>query len=101
MRLFNALLPALATSFVVFTAHAAVGEFETNADIGAPKIAGSTKYDAANQEYALSASGANIWGTKDEFQFAYKKLKGDFILRTRVEFLGQGTDPHRKLGWMV
>jgi hypothetical protein len=77
------------------------GQFTDHGDIGAPKIAGSTSYDAARQEYALSAGGVNIWGAKDEFQFASRKIKGDFILRARAGFLGQGTDPHRKLGWMV
>ena len=78
-----------------------VGQFTDSGDIGAPKIAGSSSYDAAAQTYTLSAGGVNIWGAKDEFQFASRKLKGDFILRTRAEFLGKGTDPHRKLGWMV
>jgi len=28
-------------------------------------------------------------------------MKGDFILRTRFEFVGKGAEPHRKVGWMV
>jgi len=78
-----------------------VGQFTEHADIGAPALAGSTTYDGASQAYTLSAGGKNIWGTRDEFQYASRKIKGDFILRARVEFQGQGTDPHRKLGWMV
>ena len=78
-----------------------VGQFTDHGDVGGPKIAGSSSYDAASQEYTLSAGGTNIWGTKDEFQFASRKIKGDFILRARVEFLGKGADPHRKLGWMA
>jgi tricorn protease-like protein len=42
-----------------------------------------------------------MWGAKDEFQFVWKRLTGDFILRTRFEFVGKGVDPHRKVGWMV
>ena len=78
-----------------------VGQFEDHADIGAPKIAGSASYDEARQEYLFSAGGANIWATHDEFQFAWKKLNGDFIVRTRVEFLGPGVIAHRKVGIMV
>lgn len=78
-----------------------VGQFTDQGDIGAPKVAGSASYDEKSQEYSLSAGGTNMWGTKDEFQFASRKLKGDFILRARVELLGQGVDPHRKLGWIV
>ena len=37
----------------------------------------------------------------DEFQFLWKKMKGDFIVRARVEFVGAGVEPHRKIGWMA
>lgn len=82
--------------------HAApVGEFENAADVGTPKIAGSVNYDAARQEYTFTAAGANMWATRDEFQFAWKKTNGDFIVRSRVEFVGPGVDPHRKGGWIA
>ena len=70
-------------------------------DVGAPRIAGSTLYNAVSQEYTLSAGGVNMWATRDEFQFAWKRMTGDFILQARVEFLGTGVDPHRKAGWIV
>jgi TolB protein len=78
-----------------------LGPFETHGDIGSPQIAGSAAYNAVSQEFSLSASGVNMWATKDEFHFAWKKMKGDFILQARVELLGQGVDPHRKLGFLV
>jgi TolB protein len=77
------------------------GEFDAHGDIGGPKIAGSTSYNAVSQEYTLTAAGINMWAKRDEFQFAWKRMKGDFILQARVELLGTGVDPHRKLGWMV
>jgi Tol biopolymer transport system component len=46
----------------------------------------------------MSAAGVNMWGPRDEFHFAWKKMSGDFILQARVEFLGKGVDPHRKAG---
>ena len=48
-----------------------------------------------------SAGGVNMWAPRDEFQFAWKRMTGDFILQARVEFLGTGVDPHRKAGWIV
>jgi dipeptidyl aminopeptidase/acylaminoacyl peptidase len=78
-----------------------LGQFEASGDIGNPTLAGSANYDAANQEYILTAAGTNMWFGRDQFHFVWKKLKGDFILRTRVEFEGKGVDPHRKVGWMV
>jgi TolB protein len=77
------------------------GEFENHGDIGAPKLAGSTAYDEGSQTYTLTGAGTNMWFGSDQFHFAWKKLSGDFILRTRVEFVGKGTVDHRKIGWMV
>lgn len=99
-RLTGLLAGFLAFAHTLF-ADPSVGQFNQNADIGAPAIAGSTSYDATLQHYRMSAAGINLWGASDQFQFAWNKLKGDFIVRARFEFVGQGTDPHRKLGWMV
>jgi TolB protein len=79
----------------------ALGDFEAHGDVGTPKIAGSATYNAASQEYTLTASGANMWAQRDEFHFAWTRMKGDFILQARVELVGSGVDPHRKLGWIV
>ena len=42
-----------------------------------------------------------MWAQKDEFHFVWKRMTGDFILQARVELLGKGVDPHRKVGLMV
>jgi TolB protein len=78
-----------------------VGQFADSADIGVPSIAGSTIYDPSIQHYRMSAGGINMWGTTDQHQFAWNKLKGDFIVRARIEWVGQGVDPHRKAGWIA
>lgn len=82
-------------------AEEAVGQFTRHADIGDPAIGGATSYDPLTQHYRMAAGGANIWGASDQFQFAWNRMKGDFIVRARVAFLGQGADPHRKYGWMA
>ena len=78
-----------------------LGYFEGHADVGRPAIAGSTTYDSGSQTYTITGAGTNMWGARDEFQFAWRRLSGDFILRTHATFEGKGVDPHRKLGWMV
>ena len=78
-----------------------LGDFEGHGDVGAPKLAGTGRYDAAKQEYTLSGSGVNMWGERDELHFAWKKLKGDFVVQGRLRFEGQGIDPHRKAGVIV
>lgn len=78
-----------------------VGEFDGATGVGNPKLAGSATYDPATQEYTITGAGTNMWFTGDQCQFLWKRLKGDFILRARVEFVGPGAVDHRKVGWMV
>jgi TolB protein len=94
-----AILLMIATNRVI--SQQPIGYFEGHGDVGAPAIAGSTRYDAAEQTYVMQAAGTNMWGTRDEFHFAWRRIKGDFILRTHAQFQGAGVDPHRKLGWIV
>lgn len=42
-----------------------------------------------------------MWSDRDDFFFVWRKLSGDFILRARADFEGEGVHPHRKLGWIV
>jgi len=78
-----------------------IGQFDAETDIGTPKLVGSATYDPATQQYTLSGAGTNMWFGADQFHFVWKKMKGDFILRTRTEFIGKGAIAHRKIGWMV
>ncbi|MCA6078797.1 TolB family protein [Fulvivirga sedimenti] len=77
------------------------GIFESSTDVGAVKNAGSVVYDSENQSYTISGSGTNMWGEKDEFRYLWTTLQGDFILRAEMHFIGEGVDPHRKIGWTV
>ena len=78
-----------------------VGIFDGHGDIGTNVKPGSATYIPATGQYVISGAGYNIWADHDEFQFVWKKMKGDFILYTRAEFLGTWVDYHRKVGWMV
>jgi TolB protein len=103
-RVLAAALVALAITggaAVAVAQSALFGDFEASTDVGAPRLAGSATYNAVSQHYRLSAAGVNMWGPKDEFHFAWKRLKGDFILQARLQLVGTGTDPHRKAGVIV
>ena len=76
-------------------------QFDSHADIGAVKTAGEVSYDQATQTFTLTGSGSNMWLGEDQFQFAWRKMRGDFILSADAAFLGDGVDPHRKMGWMI
>jgi TolB protein len=78
-----------------------VGYFEGSGDVGAPALAGSTVYDAQAQTYTIVGAGTNMWATRDEFQFVWRKLSGNFIVRTHAAFVGTGVDAHRKIGWIA
>ena len=85
----------------LFAQNGALGAFESNSDIGKPKNAGGAQYDASTQFYTLRGSGYNIWFNRDEFNYLYRKIAGDFIVTANFEFTGNGGDMHRKIGWMI
>jgi Tol biopolymer transport system component len=77
------------------------GIFNFSQDIGNPKLKGNATFNSTVQEYTIQGAGYNIWFGRDEFNFLFNKLKGDFILTANFSFIGEGVDPHRKIGWMV
>lgn len=77
------------------------GIFANMSDVGKPELKGISKYDAETGEYTLTGAGENIWSTSDEFHFLSQKVEGDFLLRARVRFIGDGVNPHRKIGIML
>jgi TolB protein len=102
LKVLAALAVLLALALVASVAQeSGLGQFEGHGDVGSPRLAGSATWNAASQEYVLTAAGANMWGPRDELHFAWRRMKGDFILQARVELVGKGVDPHRKLGWIV
>jgi len=78
-----------------------IGQFQDSGDVGSPALAGTTAYNPVTQGYTLSAGGANMWANRDEFQFAWRKLSGDFIVQAQIAFVGAGVDPHRKAGLII
>jgi len=98
-RLILSLLLSVGT--LLSQAQTPIGVFENSADIGNVLHKGSASYDKATRTYTLKGSGENLWFKKDEMHYTWRKLKGDFIVTTQPTLVGQGTDPHRKTGWMV
>ncbi len=98
----NRVFPILIVFILVARAlNAQQGIFENQMDIGKPKLLGAATFDKQNQSYQLKGGGYNIWFQRDEFQYAFTNLKGDFILTANFSFEGKGADAHRKIGWMV
>lgn len=89
------------SSFSLNAQQNSIGIFEAHSDVGTDVKAGSATYIPETQQYVISGSGYNVWADHDEFQYVWKKIKGDFILSTRAEFLGNWVNYHRKVGIMV
>src|SRR6266542_1682777 len=86
-------LPAMAALALALSAAAApdrpVGQFEGHGDIGSPRLSGSAAYNAVSQEYTLTSAGLNMWAARDEFHFVWKRMTGDFILRSEERRVGK------------
>lgn len=85
-------------NFVYGQALEPVGIFDHHQDVGDPKLKGSVVYDKDNQTYTMSGAGKNMWATEDQFHFLWKKIKGDFMIRATIKFIGKGAAEHRKIG---
>ena len=84
-----------------FPQNQSIGIFDGHGDVGTNVKPGSATFIPATGQYVISGAGYNVWGDHDEFQYVWKKMKGDFILYARAEFLGTWVNYHRKVGWMI
>ena len=95
-------LLTLVASGAVVRAQSPVGIFDAQTDVGRGRgAAGSASYDPSHQAYLVAGSGQNMWGTRDDFHFVWKRIHGNFILSARARFIGEGLEEHRKIGWTV
>ncbi|MDP8245310.1 MAG: Ig-like domain-containing protein [Candidatus Hinthialibacter antarcticus] len=77
-----------------------LGEFEGHADIGENDAAGSATF--TDGIYEVKGSGADIWGSGDEFHFVYKRIDGSFKISAKVDgFNETSTNEWSKIGLMI
>src|SRR6185437_11663981 len=63
-----------------------IGIFDGQSDIGSAVVPGSASYDATTKQYTINSAGYNVWYTRDEFRYLWKKMAGDVSLATDVSF---------------
>jgi hypothetical protein len=63
-----------------------IGLFEGQSDIGSALVPGSASYDAATGQYTINSAGYNVWYTRDEFRYLWKKMSGDVSLAADITF---------------
>jgi hypothetical protein len=69
-----------------------------NRDVGAVAAPGGAATDGS--AFLVRGSGADIWGTADEFHWAYTSMTGDFQAIARVAFV-ENVDVWTKAGLMI
>lgn len=63
-----------------------IGIFDGQSGIGSAVVPGSASYDPATNAYTIHSAGYNIWYTRDEFHFLWKKMSGDISLAADAAF---------------
>lgn len=63
-----------------------LGIFDGQSDIGSAVVPGDARYDAAAKQYTIVSAGYNIWYTRDEFRFLWKKVSGDVSLAADIAY---------------
>lgn len=77
-----------------------IGLFDGHTDVGAAAASGRVTYDPAAQSY-LVTGGGTLGGDHDAFHIVWRRMAGDFILRARAQWRGEGAHPDRTMGWIV
>lgn len=78
----------------------ALGIFTGSTDIGTTRE-GSTVYSPSTGEYQVTGGGADIWGTADDFHFAWVQVSGDVNLTADVRFPASSPERLRKAVLMI
>jgi hypothetical protein len=73
-----------------------VGMFEGQSDIGSALVPSSAGYDAIARSYTITSAGYNIWYTRDEFRYLWKKMSGDVSLAADIAYPDPGGFGDRK-----
>ena len=63
-----------------------LGLFEGQSDIGGALVPASAGYTASTKQYLINSAGYNIWYTRDEFRYLWKKMSGDVSLAADITF---------------
>jgi hypothetical protein len=76
-----------------------IGIFENQTDVGAALAPGTASFDAGT--YTITSAGYNIWYTRDEFRFLWKRLSGDVSLAASIAWPDPEGFGDRKLALII
>ena len=79
------------------TENKSIGVFNGQSDVGAALVSGSSGYNKKTKQYTITSAGYNIWYTRDEFRYLWKKMSGDVSLAADVNFPDKAGYDDRKV----
>jgi hypothetical protein len=80
---------------------APIGIFEGQSDIGSAVVPGSAAFDAPAGRYTINSAGYNIWYTRDEFRYLWRKMSGDVSLAADIAFPNPAGYGDRKVVFVI
>jgi hypothetical protein len=63
-----------------------IGIFDGQSDVGSAVVPGSASYDPATGQYTINSAGYNVWYSRDEFRYLWKKMSGDISLAADLAY---------------
>ena len=63
-----------------------IGIFDGQSDVGSAIVPGSSSYDPVTRAYRITSAGYNVWYTRDEFRYLWKKMSGDVSLAADIAY---------------
>ena len=63
-----------------------IGIFEGQSDVGSALVPGSASYDTKTKQYTINSAGYNVWYTRDEFRYLWKRMSGDVSLAADIAY---------------
>jgi hypothetical protein len=63
-----------------------IGIFSGQSDVGSALVPGSASYDPRTKAYTITSAGYNVWYTRDEFRYLWKKMSGDVSLAADITY---------------
>jgi hypothetical protein len=61
-----------------------IGVFDGQAEVGSALVPGRAAY--ADGRYAITSAGYNVWYTRDEFRYLWKRMSGDVSLAADIAY---------------
>ena len=63
-----------------------IGIFEGQSDVGSALVPGTARFEAATGKYTIHSAGYNIWYTRDEFRYLWRRMSGDVSLASNIDY---------------